>query len=440
MKRWWPLRARAAAAPGQGPEGALLDPAGAQNGEARASTGDQADEAESLARLAFSILLWRLPSDGELRESAKALASGQPLHDFTARLIASPEFKLLSRSAGSGGSGDRAPEACEAALASLGPPESFVAWAYRLLFDREADEGGRAHYVERLAEGERRIDVLRALLRSDEFAARRRQVSPGGDFVPRDVQLCELANPAKWDNPDWMAWLRSLQTQPDDKLAMHRKTYEFTQTVFGLDRLGLLHDGVSILSVGAGHESLLYWLANRVRLVVATDLYEGEWQTFGAMEGDQAVLRRPEDFAPFPYRTQRLAFLRMDGRRLAFPARTFDVAYSLSSIEHFGGAAGAVAAIDEMARVLRPGGVLVLATEYILSGPGHHEAFLPDEIRAMIDRPSLTLVEPIDERVYQRYAYVPVDLWKNRYQTPHMVVQDRETQFTTVMMFLRKTE
>ena len=55
--------------------------------------------------------------------------------------------------------------------------------------------------------------------------------------VPQDVQLCELANPAKWDNDEWMTLLRSLQVLPQDKLSMHRKAYEYTQTVFGLTRL-----------------------------------------------------------------------------------------------------------------------------------------------------------------------------------------------------------
>ena len=78
----------------------------------------------------------------------------------------------------------------------------------------------------------------------------------------------------------------------------------------------------------------------------------------------------PPQYAPFDYRADRLSFMRMDGRALSFPDDEFDVVYSLSSIEHFGGLSGASQAMREMARVLKPGGVLVVATEYILSGPG----------------------------------------------------------------------
>ena len=99
---------------------------------------------------------------------------------------------------------------------------------------------------------------------------------------------------------------------------------------------------------------------------------------------------------------------------------------------------GAQAAVDDMARVLKPGGLLVLATEYQLSGTPHEEVFAPADVHRLIDRPGLRLIEPIDEDVYRRYEYVAVDLYKNRFQTPHMVVQMGGTVFTTVMMFLEK--
>jgi ubiquinone/menaquinone biosynthesis C-methylase UbiE len=193
-----------------------------------------------------------------------------------------------------------------------------------------------------------------------------------------------------------------------------------------------------VLSVGAGHECVLYWLANHAGRVVATDMYSGRWQNEGAREGNAEVVHRARDFAPFPYRDDRLIFLKMDGRRLALADETFDVAYSLSSIEHFGGFPAACEAIEEMARVLKPGGLLVLATEYILSGPDHYEAFRPDEVRALTRRAGLRFVQPIDESVYTRYEYVPVDVEKNPFQTPHMVVRIGDTIFTSVMAFLEK--
>ena len=129
----------------------------------------------------------------------------------------------------------------------------------------------------------------------------------------------------------------------------------------------------------------------------------------------------------------------MDGRHLEFPDDTFDVAYSLSSIEHFGGIEGAAQTMREMARVLKPGGMLALATEYVIAGPPHEETFQPAEIAALIAQSGLALVEPIDERVYRRYE---TDAGRSRttipYQSPHMTVRLGDTVFTSVMVFLRK--
>ena len=182
----------------------------------------------------------------------------------------------------------------------------------------------------------------------------------------------------------------------------------------------------------------MYWLANHVRRVIATDMYEGVWQELQGREGHPDVLTKPDAFAPFSYRHDHLTFMRMDGRCLAFRDHAFDIAYSLSSIEHFGGLPDAIATVREMTRVLKPGGILALATEYVLEGPRHEETCLPSEIAEIVRQPGLELVQPIDDGVYRRYSYKPIDLYKNPYQTPHMVVRFGDTVFTTVMVFLRR--
>jgi SAM-dependent methyltransferase len=411
----------------------------AKAAEPRGVAPADADSAEAgFIRAAFWMVLGRPVKTIELRDELREFQSGDE-QPFLLRLLSSTEFRHGFTRWRNGRDRQRDPAIEEAALGQLGTDDEFVQRAYELLLGRPADEDGRRHYVDELAAGGTRAHVLRSLALSEEFGQRYLGVAPQSGFVPRDTQLCELANPAKWDNPDWMQLLRDLKVVPVEKPSMHRKGYEFTQLLYGLTRLGRLHDGIDILSVGAGHEAILYWLANHVGSVVATDLYEeGRWESCGGKEGDERVIKRPEDYAPFAYRQDRLVFLKMDGRHLAFGGATFDVAYSLSSIEHFGGLAGAQAAVDEMARVLKPGGVLALATEYMLSGAPHDEVFQPADLHALIRRSGLRLVQPIDENVYQRYEYVAVDLYKNRFQTPHMVVRMGETVFTTVMVFLEK--
>ena len=386
---------------------------------------------------AFLIVLGREVSPIELRDTARgfALDDGGGL---VVRLLSSPEFRLLHDALRDGRDTGRDPGAQERGLAALGGEERFVGLAYDLLLGRPADAAGRAHYAAAIRHGDSRTSVLRSLVLSPEFADRYRSIAPEGGFVPRDTQLCELANPAKWDNPEWLDVARSLGL-PDDKLSMHRKVYEFTQLAYGLSKLGLLEDAVRVVSVGAGHEAVLYWLANRVGRVIATDMYEGVWQDVQSREGDAGVLHAPRDYAPFPYREDRLLFLQMDGLALGIRSGAADVAYSLSSVEHFGGVAGARRAVDEMARVLRPGGVLALATEYVISGPPHEETFSPAEFDELLARPGLSLVGTFDRSVYSRYEYAAVDLYRNPHQTPHMVVRFNDTVFTTAFVFMRKT-
>ena len=388
--------------------------------------------------LAFWIVLWRAPGAREAEEWHRTPPSDDALPALFRRLVGSAEFRLVLYGVLEDHYTGRLPREVEAGLQRLGENASFLEWSFRALLGREVDPSGRAFYLDQLAGGFPRTQLLKALISSDEFAGRYKQLCPQAGFIPRDVQLCELANPAKWGNPDWMSLLSSLVVQPADRLSMHRKGYEFTQLLFGLTRLGLVRDDVRVLSVGAGHEAVLYWLANRVKSVVATDMYGGVWQSHGAREGDESVIADPRQFAPFPYRENHLIFLKMDGTALAFPDETFDVVYSLSSIEHFGGLEGASRAVDEMARVLKPGGVLALATEYILAGPPHHEAFMPEQVRVLLQHPQLALVEPVDEHVWDRYEYTPIDLRVNPLQTPHMVVTDNGSVFTSVMAFLRK--
>jgi SAM-dependent methyltransferase len=395
------------------------------------------DAASRFIADAFLIVLGREVSPIELRDTARGFVVGESERGLTIRLLSSPEFRLLHDALHEDRDTGRDADAEERALAAVGDDEAFVRLAYPRLLGRPADPGGLAHYAAAIGRGDSRTSVLRSLILSTEFADHYRRVAPQGGTVPRDTQLCELANPAKWDNPEWVEILRGIGL-PDGKQSMHRKAYEFAQLAYGLRKLGFLTDSSRVISIGAGHEAILYWLANHVRSVVATDMYAGVWQAVQSREGDAGVIRSPKDYAPFPYREDRLFFLQMNALGLGIRSGVIDVAYSLSSIEHFGGVDGATRAIDEMARVVRPGGIVAVATEYVIAGPPHEETFMPAEFDALLNRPGLSPVGAFDRSVYSRYEYSAVDLYGNPHQTPHMVVRFNDTVFTTGFVFMRK--
>jgi SAM-dependent methyltransferase len=434
----WFKRAQSGKGTGRGTGQAGTGAGPGQAGVGASSNHDLTPQAAVLTPLAaYWLLLRRAPEAGDV-EHAQHTLRDQGQTTLLEALTSSTEFRLRYREWQSGREEDWHAGPFHDALARLGDNRTYVNLCYRVLFDREADAEGLAYYVQRLQENASRLSVLQTFVRSSEFADRVARLNPTLGRLPRDVQLCELANPAKWDNPEWHAILQSLVSVPTDQGSMHRKSYEFAQLLFGLERLSALREDARVLSVGAGHECPVYWLANRVRRVYATDLYERVWQSAFGREGDAAVLDDASTFAPFDYRRDHLMFLRMDGSRLAFREGAFDVAYSLSSIEHFGGLEGARRAVGDMARVVKPGGILALATEWCVRGRAGGEVFSPDEVRHIIDHPELQLVQPIDDRVWDRYESEPVDLRVNRFQTPHMLLKDGEAVFTSVMMFLRR--
>jgi SAM-dependent methyltransferase len=254
---------------------------------------------------------------------------------------------------------------------------------------------------------------------------------PVPELAVPPYRLNVVCHPDAWDDPEWMMVFRSLGQE-----LMHRKAWEYTQCVFGLERLGALGPSTRVLGVGAGYEVPLFYFANRCALVVATDIYDGP----PGSEGDPAFMDDPGRWAPFPYREDRLLVQRADGCDLPFAAGSFDVVYSLSSIEHFGGHGRAAQAMREMYRVLRPGGIACVATELILRGGPHDEYFLRDELDEYILHSSgLVPVEKLHETIPPREMLDdPVWIDGDISRLPHIVLGLGELRWTSVIIFYRK--
>jgi SAM-dependent methyltransferase len=255
--------------------------------------------------------------------------------------------------------------------------------------------------------------------------------------LPNGLALNRVCRPDAWDDPEWLAYNRALAIEPG---LVHRKAFEWTHLVYGLERLGALGDDTLVLGVGAGHERVLYYLANRSRLTVATDLYGGHFVDTPAAEADPDFLVQPESYAPFPYRHEHLIALPADGLRLPFKDGTFDVVYSLSSIEHFGGHDMAAVAMREKARVLKPGGIAVVATELVLEGPANDEFFARDVLdRCVIESSELIPLEQLDDAPPPRELIDdPVVIAENIDRHPHLVMGEGAMRWTSVIVFLRK--
>jgi SAM-dependent methyltransferase len=163
----------------------------------------------------------------------------------------------------------------------------------------------------------------------------------------------------------------------------------------------------------------------------------------------------------------------MNALELEFPDESFDIVYSLSSIEHFGPPANVKRAAREMSRVLRPGGHLVVVTEchtnrHPLDWPplqaairlatlGRRcpqatlrkrmlDAFTPGEIeRYIVDPSGLELVQPLDTHISPE-SFQNLTHWVGAGELhptsgepfPHILLKAQGAPWTSAFLALRK--
>jgi SAM-dependent methyltransferase len=233
---------------------------------------------------------------------------------------------------------------------------------------------------------------------------------------------------------------------------IHRKDWEWAMGLIAMQRLGKLNKRCSAIGVGSGTEVIPFYLANKIDHVYATDLYNaGSWSAAAPTN----FLENPKEYAPFPYREEGLTVMRMDGTKLEFPSESFDIAFSFSSIEHFGGKnhSGSLRSLREIERVLKPGGIAVIATEFIINNKNHYEFFnrntLFSDLLNKVDL--LRLVNPIDfgvsaETLDTILDFFRIDMNWNKFddefkrQHPLIVLRARNIVFTSIMLVFSKLD
>lgn len=276
------------------------------------------------------------------------------------------------------------------------------------------------------------------------------------------AKLCDIE-----DFEDERLRSRAAELRPDLDLQWQfdRKSWEMANATLLLEDCDLLVPASEVLSVAAGKEAVLFWLARRVGRTVATDIYgRGE---FASTEAPPEMLADPWSFDPHGGPPGNLEVAEMDARELRFADATFDAVICLSSIEHFGSPADIRRAAAEIGRVLRPGGVAYIATELQLApAPGprraleaavrglsggrvwRREVFTPETLQRDVIEPSgLRLMQPLDLGISPRsYANLAHRRWRGDLRTasgrfhPHIVLEVRGERFTSVGLPLRKPD
>ncbi|MBX6314123.1 MAG: class I SAM-dependent methyltransferase [Isosphaeraceae bacterium] len=241
----------------------------------------------------------------------------------------------------------------------------------------------------------------------------------------------------------------------------YRKHWEVALAVKTLTDLGAVRDDAEILGVGAGNEPTLFWLTNRVRRVFATDRYliGDDWTT--AVQG--AMLVDPARHWPSAWNPRRLVVQHMNPLDLRFENNSIDGIFTCDTIEHLPRALDVRRAMAEMYRVLKPGGVLSLATQFRLTGPAPGMPgtllFNEDELHEKIlGGQPWELAEPFDPAISEATLATAVDFHEataevdqhlraygqllhhrlewSRY--PHLVLRAEAWTWTSAHLALRK--
>lgn len=281
-------------------------------------------------------------------------------------------------------------------------------------------------------------------------------------------KVCEIED---FSSPDLVPVMREvcaykMARLSDDfpKGVEHRKDWEVAMAVRSLQEFGALHPQARILGVGAGTEDTVFFLTRHTAQVFATDRYlsPGAWRPLAPL----SMMVEPDLIAPFDYDPNRLVVQHMDGRALRYPDDTFDGIFSSGSIEHFGGLVDVAAAAFEMGRVLKPGGILALSTEFRLSGPpggvgweGLTLVLSEENVRRyVVEASGLELVDDLRTEVSEATLTTPRDLTLvltdhlqrvaakggveeyAEWDFPHLILVQGGYVFGSVHLTLRKTD
>jgi SAM-dependent methyltransferase len=246
--------------------------------------------------------------------------------------------------------------------------------------------------------------------------------------------LCDIED---WDDPAFQSLAGRIMTGDPGCVFRHRKLWEFTRAVQAFETGGVWHKDALGLSVAAGHERLLFYAANHVAKMVASDVYgEGSFVSGEAREG---FLQNHKGFAPYPYREESLSALWMNALSLEFPRNLFDFAFCLSSVEHFGGVSRAARAISEMAKVVSPGGIVFVTTDCSLNGRTTNEVFSQKQIAQLCEQPDLELLHPLDFSISNAALSTLLDMRADKLDVqPHINLKTFGVVFTSVALVFRK--
>jgi SAM-dependent methyltransferase len=232
---------------------------------------------------------------------------------------------------------------------------------------------------------------------------------------------CELED---FEDPELVEVIRDVFTEALEDPAYprgreHRKQWEIAMTARSLRDFDALGDDAEILGVGAGRETTIFWLTRHAKRVFATDLYLAQ-DSWSISDSNVEMLIDPSRATDLDWDPERLVVQHMDALDLRYEDESFDAVFSSSSIEHFGSLRNVRRSVEEMYRVLKPGGVAGISTEFRLDGPapGLPGTLMFDEVQlreVVIDGIGWELASPLELSISEPTLATEID-WRSLYE------------------------
>jgi len=255
------------------------------------------------------------------------------------------------------------------------------------------------------------------------------------------IPFNKIANISDLCNKEWKGIVNELQSSFSlTEENFHRKNWEFIQILYILKQTGALFPENRGLAIGAGREVILYYLTYKIREIIGIDLYEGYFQ---GGEDLSDVPEHPQKYLPFPYNEKRLKLMKMDALDIDFKNESFDFVFSASSIEHFGSNRKIFKSSEEIYRVLKPGGLLIITTELKLNKLGKNipntKIFKLEKLINLFEKTGFRLYKKnIDIKIEKEMLDNWVKLSAEINKLPHVILRYFTTIFSSFSLVLIK--
>jgi SAM-dependent methyltransferase len=225
----------------------------------------------------------------------------------------------------------------------------------------------------------------------------------------------------------------------------NRKTWEVVMAIYSFKKFGLLQGDQEFLGIGAAKEETISILSNHSRRVFATDIYLDQ-QTWDGWHSGELLIDARNHMGP-SYNHRRVVWQHVDGRELPYEDNSFDGIFSCSSIEHFGNEHEIRRSLEEACRVLKPGGVAAISSEFKISGEGdgwaNVQLFDTERLqRVWLDGIGWEAQEFLDEAL-DKTEYIDFErsIYDSEYQQnahPHIKLDNGHYRWTSVHLTLIK--